>query len=67
MYIATHLVMAGCIIFLYLYVKADESTNENEQSPLIDRLYTRGLETTKRITIAYCRMAASILVSYIKR
>jgi len=67
MYIATHLVMAGCIIFLYLYVKADVSTSENEQTPRFKELYIRGLELTKKIAITCGRMAASILISYIKR
>jgi hypothetical protein len=65
-YLTTHLVMAGCIVTLYLCVKSDKSI-KNKKDSLLDRLYTRGLKLSKRITVACCRMAASILISYIKR
>jgi hypothetical protein len=66
-YVTTHLAMAVCVIsILYLSLKPNETISEQEKLSLTDRIYTRGLKLIEVIARTGYRIAASILISYLK-
>ncbi len=66
-YITTHLVMAICAVsILYLSLKPDETICDQEKSPVTPRFYTYGVKLIEVIATTGYRIAASILISYLK-
>ena len=68
-YITTHLVMALCIISVFhLSNEVDETILDQNQNkiPVTNRLYTRGLKLIEVTAKTAYRIAASILISYLK-
>ncbi|MDP9079618.1 MAG: hypothetical protein M3O71_19490 [Bacteroidota bacterium] len=66
-YVITHLVMTICLIsILYLSLKHNEAINNQEKLSVANRFYTHGLKLIEVITTTGYRIAAGILISYLK-
>ena len=66
-YVITHLVMAICMTgILYLSLKPNGTISNQEKLLTTDRFYTRGIKLVEVIARTGYRIAASILISYLK-
>jgi hypothetical protein len=63
----THLIMAICLtIILYLSLKPYETSDDQKKLPEIARFYIRGVKIIEVTAFAVCRIAANILLVYLK-
>lgn len=66
-YVTTHLVMAICMTgILYISLKPNEAISNKEELSVAVRFYSRGLKLVELIAKTGYRIAASILISYLK-
>lgn len=66
-YLATHIPIGFCImIVLYLSLSRTETNCDERKISVIYQIYVRGLKFVKLLETAGCRIAASILVAYLK-
>lgn len=66
-YLVTHIPIGFCImIILYLSVNSTETNFWEQKISVIYQIYVQGLKFVKLLETISCRIAAAILVAYLK-